>query len=129
MAKIYIYIYATENNPDTLNIVDGQGHCSNTKEMDIEFCTNLRTGDFVNWVVLDFEGNAISAVDDIKMAHGDNECFKIPPAPNPDDENVWSAEVGHVSGDVTLEYTIYYTVGEKQYSQDPKLRFRPRIRS
>ncbi len=131
MATHYIGLYATEENPDTLQILDDEGHVSGTKSDDEELTTDVVNGDIITWKIIEFEGNFIKSIDRIDI--NSNGFFS--PGPSPNGDGTWSATVNDNSdpsmyGDGFSLYTItYIDKNDQPHTQDPKIRLKPSIGS
>lgn len=129
MATHTITIYATNDVPSPLTISDDENHSASTKEDDKNLTTNLQDGDTVKWV--NGSGSEITSIDAITQGTitwggrtGKMPAFKADPVKG--DDGSWSAiaQIGSSVTDMTIEYSISYTVNRKQYIQDPKLQIR-----
>ncbi|WP_353779999.1 hypothetical protein [Winogradskyella sp. 3972H.M.0a.05] len=136
MATHVIWIYATNQRPYPLSIVDDEGHMAVVDDKIRELKTELVNGDIVKWVIN--TGSNITGIVDIKELKTrilDKDVllpvFKIPPAPTNDGLGSWAAEVQMPDSYVQaiIEYTITYTVNGKNYTQDPKLQIRKKLNS
>lgn len=138
MAIHTITIYAKNDKPTPLTIIDDEGHHAHTNEGDKNLQTVLQDGDTLMWVN---DGlSDITSIDDITQLKNHLPVFDIDvmmpifkrkPELMNDGSGNWSAELkipgpnGNWSG-VVAEYTITYTINGKQHTQDPKLQIKKR---
>ena len=126
-----ITISATNEKPTPLTIIDDEGHNAHTDEGDKALTTELDNRDVIVWII-DGESDitSIDAITQLKTRilnfNKIIQVFVNPPVPVDDNSGNWCAQIELESPwtELIVEYTITYTVGGKQYTQDPKLQIK-----
>lgn len=121
MSERRIYIKATKERPQPLTIKDTWGDVGNTFGADKNFVTEANPFDIIRWVS---EGDITSFSIEIDSSKKPT-LFQGNPIQNTD--GCWSVIISP-SDKLTpealkqlQEYTIKYKVGDKDYTQDPKI--------
>ncbi|MDY2586594.1 hypothetical protein [Winogradskyella aquimaris] len=126
-----ITIYAKNDKPTPLTIIDDEGHRAHTNDDDKNLTTELQNGDTLKWVI---DGQAdITSIDAITQLKTpvfgwkvELQVFSSRPSPINDGSGEWSAEIQMPDNfnSALIEYTITYTINGRQHTQDPKLQIK-----
>ncbi|WP_369994579.1 hypothetical protein [Winogradskyella sp.] len=131
MATHTITIYAKNDAPTPLTIIDDEGHRAHTNDDDKNLTTELQNGDTLKWVIDDLADiTSIDAITQLKTPilgmKVELLVFSSRPSPVNDGSGDWSAEIQMPDNfnSALVEYTITYTIKGRQHTQDPKLQIR-----
>ena len=114
MAEHTITMTVAAGTTGPLILSDDEGHSASTTTNDQNFTTNVGQGDTVTWNI-----GAGSTITKIQVVEDTGDLFSTNPAPADGGTSVSGVISSTATGGDT--YTINYSIGSAQYSQDPKL--------
>ncbi|MBT8300845.1 MAG: hypothetical protein HKP39_12375 [Eudoraea sp.] len=117
MANPIITVNVTSGTTAPLLISDDEGHSSTTAAGDTNLTTTVDQNDLVTWNIE--PGSTITSIRIVEK-EGSENLFDPDPTGNADN-TIWTGTIGSKASKTVESYTIFYTIGGTEYSQDPRL--------